>query len=594
MPWDNLSEIWCADFEFQTEEKRDGGRPIPVCLVARGYHSNCLIRIWRDELIGLRRAPFDTGPGAALCAYFASAELGCFLTLGWPLPYNVIDLYAEFRLKNNNGPLDKHRSLTDVMRDNGLPFMSEAHKTEMRRLVTDRDEWSAEERKAILDYCQEDTDATVDLLARAQRFIDLPRSLLRGRYVATCARIEQTGIPLDVPVWNRITASRIPLLNRIVREEDKPFGVYGDGLSWSDKRFDELLRRRRISWPRTPGIGRPVLEKDTFERMCEVYPDLRPLLELKHTIRMLMEPGLAIGPDDRNRIPVSPFGSKTGRNTPKARQYIFGQARWLRGLIRPVPGRSLAYIDWEAQEIAIAAALSRDERLLEAYLSGDPYLAFAVSVGLAPEGATKTSHMIIRDLCKVVYLATIFGQTAVGLAARLRISLFEAADLLRLHHDTYSTFWRWMERTVERADLTGRIRTKLGWSMPITDDTSLNSLMNWPMQAHGAELMRLAAIAMTEADVSVCTPVHDAFLIEALTSAVSGAVETSRAIMQQAGVSLLGIPIRTEANVFHYPERFRDDKDDAPQMWSRVMSRLIEIEGSSIIKGAEEGLYGCV
>ena len=35
------------------------------------------------------------------------------------------------------------------------------------------------------------------------------------------------------------------------------------------------------------------------------------------------------------------------------------------------------------------------------------------------------------------------------------------------------------------------------------------------MQANGAEMMRLAAIAATEAGIEVCAPVHDAFLIAA-------------------------------------------------------------------------------
>ena len=35
--------------------------------------------------------------------------------------------------------------------------------------------------------------------------------------------------------------------------------------------------------------------------------------------------------------------------------------------------------------------------------------------------------------------------------------------------------------------------------------------MNFPMQAGGAEMMRIAAIAATEAGIEVCCPVHDAF-----------------------------------------------------------------------------------
>jgi hypothetical protein len=35
-------------------------------------------------------------------AYYASAELGCFRALGWPMPANIIDLFVEFRDRTNH------------------------------------------------------------------------------------------------------------------------------------------------------------------------------------------------------------------------------------------------------------------------------------------------------------------------------------------------------------------------------------------------------------------------------------------------------------------------------------------------------------
>ena len=61
------------------------------------------------------------------------------------------------------------------------------------------------------------------------------------------------------------------------------------------------------------------------------------------------------------------FAAKTGRNQPSTAKFIFGPAKWVRGLIKPGIGMSLAYCDWSSQEIAIAAALSGDELLWKAY-----------------------------------------------------------------------------------------------------------------------------------------------------------------------------------------------------------------------------------
>jgi hypothetical protein len=87
-------ECWACDFEFRADP---GERPWPVCMVAKELHTGREIRKWRGELLELRCAPFNVGADAVFVAYFASAELGCFLALGGPPPVNVLDLYVEHR-----------------------------------------------------------------------------------------------------------------------------------------------------------------------------------------------------------------------------------------------------------------------------------------------------------------------------------------------------------------------------------------------------------------------------------------------------------------------------------------------------------------
>ena len=69
--------------------------------------------------------------------------------------------------------------------------------------------------------------------------------------------------------------------------------------------------------------------------------------------------------------------------------------------------------------------------MLEMYQSGDPYLAFAKSVGAVPQWATKKSHEDVRDRYKVMLLAVQYGMSVQTLAARLKISEFEAGEMLR-------------------------------------------------------------------------------------------------------------------------------------------------------------------
>jgi DNA polymerase-1 len=127
------------------------------------------------------------------------------------------------------------------------------------------------------------------------------------------------------------------------------------------------------------------------------YPEIAPLRGLRSFMSETRLTDLPVGTDGRNRTLLSPFRAKTGRNQPSTSGFIFALPAWYRSLIRPPFGFGLAYIDYGQQEFGIGAALSGDAAMLEAYQSGDPYLAFAKQAGLAPSHATKKSHKAERD-----------------------------------------------------------------------------------------------------------------------------------------------------------------------------------------------------
>ena len=102
---------------------------------------------------GSSAAPFDVGPDSVLVAYAAAAELSCFLELGWPLPVNVIDLFAEHRVATNGIPLPCGNGLLGALAIRGLAHIDAGEKEEMRRLILSQTDYSDVERTAILAYC---------------------------------------------------------------------------------------------------------------------------------------------------------------------------------------------------------------------------------------------------------------------------------------------------------------------------------------------------------------------------------------------------------------------------------------------------------
>jgi DNA polymerase I-like protein with 3'-5' exonuclease and polymerase domains len=248
----------------------------------------------------------------------------------------------------------------------------------------------------------------------------------------------------------------------------------------------------------------------------------------------------------------------------------------MRGLIRPEPGTALAYCDWRSQEIAVAAALSGDERLAAAYQSGDIYMAFARDAGLVPPDATKQTHPDIREACKCLVLGVFYGMGPASIAYRAGISIGEARGLLGLHHHTYRRFWQWAEDTIATALFSGVMTTKFGWRRQILTNPNVRSIQNWPVQSHGAEMMRAAAIASTEVGLGVCCPVHDAFLLQAPLRSLEADVAALRAIMSAAGAAVIGFPVETDIKIIRPPARYMDAR--GAEMWARVMALLDTVE----------------
>lgn len=568
-------EIWACDFEFSSDE---GERPRPLCMVARECRTGREIRLWRDQLAKLPAAPFDTGRDTLFVAFFASAELGCFLALGWRLPVNVLDLFAEHRVATNGRDTGFGNSLIGALAVRGLASLDGARKDAMRDLVLRQEAWSPPEAAAILDYCAGDVAATCRLFDRMAPGIDWPRALLRGRYMAAVARMEWAGIPVDRDLLSELRGNWEGLKVELIAAVDSEYGVY-EGTTFKADRFAAWLRHTGIPWPRHPS-GALMLDSDTFKDQARSHPAVNALHELRSTTSKMRLTGLTVGRDGRNRCLLSPFASITGRNQPSNTKFLFGPAVWMRGLIRPPPGHGLAYIDFSAQEIAIAAALSGDERLAEAYATGDPHLGFARDARLVPPDATKHTHPTIRARCKTVCLGVNYGMEAHGLAARLGVTPAEAHELLRLHRLTYRRFWQWSDEVVTSALLSGRMCATFGWQIHVGAGSNPRSLMNWPMQGNGSEMLRLACIAATEAGIEVCAPVHDAVLIAAPLDRLDADVATTRALMERAGAAVTGgLPVRTDAEVIRWPDRYTDERGS--EMWRRVMRLLADLHRSA-------------
>jgi hypothetical protein len=555
-------EIVIADFEFVAAP---GERPAPVCLVARELRSGRRFRLWHDQ-IG-PSPPYATGTDVLFTAYYASAELGCYRVLGWPMPERVLDLFVEFRNHTNGLPTPAGASLLGALAYFGVDMIGAAEKKELQEAIGGGTWAGRFAPETILNYCEGDVNALVRLLLVMLPRVDLPRALLRGRYMAAAAAMEHAGVPIDTVMLARLRDGWAAIQDQLIAAIDHDYGVY-DGRTFKLDRFARWLAAEGIPWPRLES-GQLDLSDGTFRQMARAQPRVSPLRELRSSLAELRLNDLAVGRDGRNRAILSAFRARSGRNAPSASRSVFGPSVWLRGLIKPPPGYGVAYVDWQQQEFGIASALSGDAAMQAAYRSGDPYLAFAKQACAVPADATKATHGPQRELFKQCTLAVQYGMEAEGLALRIGQPRIVARNLLLAHRTAYRTFWRWSDAALDTAMLTGSLHTVFGWRIHISDKPNPRSLRNFPMQANASEMLRLAACLATERGIEVCAPIHDAFLVCAPTDRLEATIAAMRAAMAEASrVVLGGFELSTDVSVTRWPARYMDFRGAV--MWERV------------------------
>jgi DNA polymerase-1 len=600
-----FTAIVTADFEFDFGG-RDGNLPRPLCMVAKELRSGKIWRVWRDEFGP--QPPFPIDANTLFVSFTASAELGCFKVLGWPMPARILDLSAEYRnFRNLDYPrgtpkeLREKKGLVDACRFFGIDMTQAGEKKAIRRRILEGEPFSEEEPETFLDYCAGDVIPLEELLAAMAPHIDLPRALLRGRHEAAVATMEHIGPPIDVPMLTAFREHWTGIQDDLIVKLDANFGVY-EGRSFRIERFAELLARMEIrNWPQLES-GQLDLEDKTFKDMAKAYPVLAPLRELRHSLSSLRLDALAVGEDGRNRTKLWPYSTKTGRSLPAPDEFIFGPSRWLRGLIKPEPGFGVAYIDWKTQEVGIAAALSGDKNLMADYLSEDLYIAFGVASGVLPKGATKKSHKALREMLKQCVLGLQYGMGAKTLALKIGRSELMARSLIAAHKRRYWKFWQWSNAVVARGMQGLPLSTVFGWRLHPTEYSRPTTLMNYLMQANGAEIIRLACCLGTERGIRICAPIHDAILIEAPLDRLEADIATMRDAMAEASrIVLGGFELLTECadggdfpQVIRYPQRYMDERGS--EMWNTVLELVSERQAAPPrrrvrTKGVDDLLY---
>jgi DNA polymerase-1 len=116
--------------------------------------------------------------------------------------------------------------------------------------------------------------------------------------------------------------------------------------------------------------------------------------------------------------------------------------------------------------------------------------------------------------------------------------------------------------------------TVFGWTRRYHEEPHTSVLRNFPMQANGAEMLRLAICLAIAMGIEVCAPIHDAVLIHAPLDRLEADIARMRACMAEAShVVLDGFELQTEYDLILAEKPY--SKDDASREMFETMVGLL-------------------
>jgi DNA polymerase-1 len=383
------------------------------------------------------------------------------------------------------------------------------------------------------------------------------------------ADMESEGVAIDVPYMKEMQEEMAAQLSSIETEVEQVAGQKFN-LAAPQQLAKVLFEDLRLPVGKRTKTGYST-DADTLEALRDKHPivglilEHRQLSKLKSTYVDAL-PQLVDPLSGRVHTSFGQASTATGRlsssnpnlmNIPIRTE--LGQ-RIRRAFKASRPGHVMVSADYSQIELRIAAHLSGDPKLMDAFKAGyDIHTSTAAAVFKVPIESVDANQ---RRLAKVANFGSIYGQGEYGLSQQLGITGDVAREFLGQYWSTYSVLREYLDGVRKKAREDGFVVSLTGRRRAIPDLRSPNfqlrsaaerMAINFPMQSLAADIIKIAMVRLQreiEADHiegRMLLQVHDELLFEVPESEVSRFAETVPRIM--TGAYELETGIEVEAKV---------------------------------------------
>ena len=428
-------------------------------------------------------------------------------------------------------------------------------------------DWSGPLTEAQIQYAASDAEVLIDRYQAMEPMLRKEKlhkiSQLEFRTIVPVAAMELRGIYVDP---ERLEKVRVKFSEECrqaeaavlaeLRSKDALPGMNLLNLNAPDEVRQALADR---------GIQVPDTSDARMRPLIAEYPFIAQLLEFRHksrivggTLKSLKE---AILPESgRVHSTYHQIASASGRfacSDPNIQQ-VPREAE-VRGCIRPEQGYRYIVADYSQVELRVAAGMSKDPLMLEAYGKGQDLhrLTAALTKGLPVEEITRDE----RQAAKAINFGLIYAMGARGLQQSAKssygveLSLAEATVFRERFFQNYYGIRHWQREMEHRVRQNFYVRTGAGRIRSYEgDQIRLTELLNIPVQGTAAEGLKSALCIFWDRtreqglDASVVAIIHDEIIVEVK----DDQVEQARDLLVDSmikGISWLvpGVPFEVDA-----------------------------------------------
>ena len=272
-------------------------------------------------------------------------------------------------------------------------------------------DWGNDLTPEMLRYAARDSEVLLPLVDVFERKVEdagLDRTTeIEHQALPAIVWMSGVGVPFDAESWKETLEVKEEEKARLAEELEELAPDHPDGETWNWGSWQQILQAFGLL-----GVKLPDTKEDTISR-CD-HPLAATLLEYRKTLKLTSTYGNALieKAEEDGRIYASwrQIGAATGRMA-CSKPNLQNLPPEVRRHVRAPEGRVLVKADYSQIELRIAAKVSGDERMLEAYERGEDLHSITAKGITGQEKVTKEE----RKLAKAVNFGLIYGQGAEGL-----------------------------------------------------------------------------------------------------------------------------------------------------------------------------------